>query len=120
MDFSDSALVRYYAAVDAGDYDTALSYVDPSVEIAMYLPGSASHRSGHAGLLDYLTGRGDVDRRHVPLRVSVLEDLEFIAGAVLEDGATTTGHFLGAVSKSADGLITRYQVVFDTDFCLLP
>jgi ketosteroid isomerase-like protein len=115
-----SVLVQYYAAVDAGDLDAAMALVDPDVVVAMSLPGATRHTTGRDGLLGYLSGRGDVDRRHIPLRVSVAGDVEFVHGSVLEDGVTTTGHFLGAVSLTHEGLIGRYQVVFDPGFSLVP
>jgi ketosteroid isomerase-like protein len=117
---TDSTLVAYYAAVDAGDFDQAMSLLDPDVEFVMHLPATTNRGRGRDGLRGYLTGRGDVVRAHVPLRVSVVDDVEFVHGAVVEDGVTTTGHFTAAVSKTADGLIARYQVVFATDFPLLP
>jgi ketosteroid isomerase-like protein len=117
---TDSTLVAYYAAVDAGDFDHAMSLLDPDVEFAMHLPATTNRGHGREGLRSYLTGRGDVVRAHVPLRVSVVDDVEFVHGAVVEDGVTTTGHFTAAVSKTADGLIARYLVVFATDFPLLP
>jgi len=115
-----SVLVRYYAAVDAGDFDGALALVDPDVRVAISVSGTTRHTTGRDGLLRYLTGRGDVDRRHIPLRVSVAGDVEFVLGSVREDGVTTTGHFLGAVSLTPEGLIGRYQVVFDPAFSLVP
>lgn len=117
---SDSTLVAYYAAVDAGDFDLAMSLLDPDVEFVMHLPATTNRGSGREGLRSYLTGRGDVVRAHVPLRVSVVDDVEFVHGAVVDDGVTTTGHFTAAVSKTASGQIIRYQVVFATDFTLLP
>ncbi len=59
-------------------------------------------------------------RRHVPLRESVAGDLEFVYGKVVEDERTTTGHFLASVRVGDDGLITAYQVSFDTELSLLP
>ena len=117
---TDSTLVAYYAAVDAGDFDKAMSMLDPDVEFVMHLPATTNRGRGREGLRGYLTGRGDVVRAHVPLRVSLLDDVEFVHGAVVEDGIRTTGHFTAAVSKTDDGRISRYQVVFATDFALLP
>jgi hypothetical protein len=118
--YPDSVLVRYYAAVDAGNLTEALSLVDPAAPFAMTLPGRTNHGVGREGLAAYLTDRGDVDRRHVPKRVSIGDDVEFVHGSVVENGTTTTGHFLGAVSITAEGLIGSYQVVFDPDFSLTP
>ena len=115
-----TTLVRYYAAVDAGDLDTAMSLVSPDVRFAILLPGRDVRGQGRQGLLDYLGGRGDVVRRHVPRRESVSDDLEFVYGAVVEDDLTTTGHFLAAARVGEDGLITGYQVAFDPELALLP
>lgn len=115
-----TTLVQYYAAVDAGDLDTAMSLVSPDVRFAILLPGRDVRGQGREGLLDYLAGRGAVVRRHVPRRESVSEDLEFVYGAVVEDSMTTTGHFLAAARVGEDGLITGYQVAFDPDLALLP
>jgi hypothetical protein len=117
---TDSTLVAYYAAVDAGDFDAAVSLLDPEVAFVMHLPSTTNRGHGREGLRSYLTGRGDVVRAHVPLRVSVLDGVEFVHGAVVEDGVTTTGYFTAAVSTTPDGLVARYQVVFTTDFPLLP
>ncbi len=115
-----TTLVRYYAAVDAGELDTAMSLVSPHVRFAILLPGRDVRGQGRQGLLDYLAGRGDVVRRHVPRRESVSDDLEFVYGAVVEDDMTTTGHFLAAARVGEDGLISGYQVAFDPDLALLP
>lgn len=115
-----STLVRYYAAVDAGDLDAAMALVAPDVRFAIHLPGRAVRGEARQGLVDYLSGRGDVVRRHVPRRSSVADDVEFVYGAVVEDGSTTTGHFLAAVRFDEQGLIARYQVSFDPELGLLP
>ncbi|GAA3681734.1 hypothetical protein GCM10022237_45740 [Nocardioides ginsengisoli] len=117
---SSATLVRYYAAVDAGDFDTALALVAPDVRSAILLPGAAVRGEGREGLRDYLSGRGDVVRRHVPQRESVVGDLEFVYGAVVEDESTVTGHFLAAAKIGPDGLIAGYQVAFDPELGLLP
>jgi hypothetical protein len=39
---------------------------------------------------------------------------------VVDDGTTTTGHFIAAASLGADGLVTGYQVAFDPELSLLP
>lgn len=116
-----NALVRYYAAVDAGELDTAMSLVAAEVQFVILLPGREVRGDGREGLLDYLAGRGDVVRRHVPRRESVDGDMAFVYGAVVEDDVKTTGHFLAAARMgSTDGLITGYQVAFDPDLALLP
>lgn len=112
-------LVRYYELVDRGDVDDAMTLVAPEVTFAIVLPGRAVRGTDRSGLVDYLSGRGDVARRHVPQRVAVGEDTEFVYGAVVEDDRTTTGHFLAA-ARIEDGLIAAYQVVFDPDHGLFP
>jgi hypothetical protein len=113
-------LVRYYAAVDASDFDTGMALVTPDVEFAILLPNRAVRGIGRKELVAYLSGRGDVVRRHVPQRSSVAGNLEFVYGAVLEDETTVTGHFLAAARLGDDGLISAYQVVFDPELGLLP
>lgn len=117
---SSVTLVRYYAAVDAGDLETAMALVAPDVRSAILLPGAAVRGTGRDDLRSYLANRGPVVRRHVPQRESVVGDLEFVYGAVVEDGTTVTGHFLAAARIGADGLITGYQVAFDPELGLLP
>jgi ketosteroid isomerase-like protein len=114
-----STLVAYYAAVDSGDLAAAMAFMEPDVDFVMHLPNGTKRDRGHEGLLRYLSGRGDVDRRHVPARVAVEGDVEFVHGSVVEDGVTTTGYFVGAVAKSSAGLIRRYQVVFDLEYSLI-
>ncbi|MER7605192.1 nuclear transport factor 2 family protein [Nocardioides sp. NPDC127503] len=114
------SLVRYYAAVDASDFDTGMALVTPDVEFAILLPNRAVRGIGREDLVAYLSGRGDVVRRHVPQRSSVAGNLEFVYGAVLEDETTVTGHFLAAARLGDDGLISAYQVAFDPKLGLLP
>lgn len=113
-------LVRYYAAVDASDFDSGMALVTPDVEFAILLPGRAVRGIGRKDLVAYLSGRGDVVRRHVPQRSSIAGNVEFVYGAVLEDETTVTGHFLAAARIGDDRLISAYQVVFDPELGLLP
>ncbi|MDT9593259.1 nuclear transport factor 2 family protein [Nocardioides zeae] len=115
--FEANHLTRYYAAVDAGDFSLAAAALAPDVTFAIHLPAGASRGSTSGELIDYLSGRGDVDRAHHPLRTGVDGDLEFVYGEVTQDGATT-GSFLAAV-RVRDGLIDRYQVSFDPELSLL-
>ncbi|GAA4102818.1 nuclear transport factor 2 family protein [Nocardioides kongjuensis] len=115
-----TTLVRYYAAVDSGDLDTAMDLLAPDVRSAILLPGKAVRGTRREDLRSYLSGRGDVVRRHVPLRESVADDVEFVYGKVVEDERTTTGYFLASVRIDDAGLIAAYQVSFDTELSLLP
>lgn len=117
---SDLTLLRYYTAVDSGDLASALDLFAPDLRFAIHLPGGVRRGSGRQGMADYLAGRGDVVRRHVPLRAANDGDVEFVYGAVREDEARTTGHFLASARISADGRIETYQVSFDTELPLLP
>jgi hypothetical protein len=117
---ASNALSRYYAAVDAGDFDTAMSLLDPDVHSVILLPGGAIRGEDRQALRDYLAGRGEVVRRHVLLRETVVDGLEFAYGAVVDDETTTTGHFIAAASLGEDGLVTGYQVAFDPELSLLP
>lgn len=117
---SSVTLTRYYAAVDAGDLDGAMALLAPDVRSAILLPGRTVRGEDRQALRDYLTGRGDVVRRHVPLRQTTDGDLEFVYGKVVEDEGTTTGYFLASVRIDDAGLIAAYQVAFDTELSLLP
>jgi len=116
---TSTTLSQYYAAVDAGDFDAAMSLLDPGVRSVILLPGGAVRGESRQALRDYLSGRGDVVRRHVLLRETAVDGLEFVYGAVF-DGDTRTGHFLAAVSLGEDGLVIGYQVAFDPELALLP
>ena len=113
-------LLRYYAAVDSGDIDAALRLMAPDVRFAIMLAGTVRRGHDRQGIADYLGGRGDVQRAHVPLRTAADGELEFVYGAVVEDSITTTGHFLASVRVDRDGLIGAYQVAFDPELALLP
>jgi hypothetical protein len=112
-------LAAYYAAVDHSSFEEALAHVSETIRFAIVVPTGTIRGAGHAGIRDYLGRRGDVDRRHVPLRTGRDGDLEFIYGAVVEDGTRTTGHFLASAHLDADGLIDAYQVAFDPELSLL-
>lgn len=92
----------------------------PSVNFAVHLPSGTMRGGTREELIGYLTGRGDVVRRHLPLRMSRDGDLEFVYGAVVEDETRTTGHFLAAVRVDPNGLMDAYQVSFDTELALVP
>ena len=112
-------LLRYYAAVDGGEVEAALALTSPTIAFAIVVPTGGVRGQGHADLADYLRGRGDVDRRHVPLRTGTDGDVEFVYGAIVEDGTRTTGHFVAAARVDADGLLAAYHVAFDPELALL-
>jgi len=112
-------LAAYYAAVDGARLDEALTHLADDVRFSIVVPTGTVRGEGHDGIRGYFSGRGDVDRRHVPLRMSRADDLEFVYGAVVEDGVRTTGHFLASAHLNADGLIDGYQVAFDPELALL-
>jgi hypothetical protein len=112
-------LAAYYAAVDRASFDEALAHISKAVRFSIVVPTGTVQGEGHEGIRGYLGGRGEVDRRHVPLRTSRDGDLEFIYGAVVEDGTRTTGHFLASAHIDANGQIDAYQVAFDPKLCLL-
>ena len=113
------ALTAYYEAVDRSAFDEALAHVSPTFRFAIMVPGATVRGEGHEGILGYLQGRGPVDRRYAPLRCTRDGDLEFVYGAVIEDGTRTTGHFLAAAHLDAAGQIDSYQVAFDPELALL-
>jgi hypothetical protein len=115
----DLQLIRYYAAVDRNDLQGAQALLHPDVTFAVHLPAGATRGTRSDELIAYLTGRGDIVRRHVPLRMSRDGDLEFVYGAVVEDESRTTGHFMASVRVDADGLIRAYHVSFDTELALV-
>jgi hypothetical protein len=112
-------LTRYYAAVDRDDLETAAGLLHQGVTFAVHLPSGVNRGTTRQGLIGYLTGRGDVVRRHVPLRTSRDGDVEFVYGAVVEDEARTTGHFVATARIDPDGLIAAYHVSFDTELALV-
>lgn len=120
MSPSQVTLTRYYAHVDVGEIDQAMTLVASDVEFAILLPGAAVRGQNRQGLVDYLAARGEVVRRHVPLRTAIATDMEFVYGAVVEGDTTTTGHFLAAVRIDDQGLIAAYEVAFDPGPGLIP
>lgn len=113
-----TTLAKYYRAIDDGRIDEALARLDEKVRFVIQLPTGARRGQGRNEMGSYLSGRGVPDRRHVVLRESRDDDVEFIYGAVTE-GQVTTGRFLAAVRLGPDGLITAYQVTFDLEHDLL-
>jgi len=120
MPDDDLTLVRYYAALDADAIDRAAAMLHPDVESAIHLPAGVRRGSTREDVVAYLRGRGDVVRRHHPLRGARDGDVEFVYGAVTEDEVRTTGHFLASVRLDDDGLIASYHVSFDVELALVP
>ena len=118
MSLNESTLVTYYERIDSGDLDGGLELLAPGVTFAIILPGTAVRGDNRQGVREYLEGRGPVDRRHVPTHATREDELEFVYGAVVEDGVTITGHFLASARIGEDGLITGYQVAFDPELGL--
>ncbi|WP_040795990.1 nuclear transport factor 2 family protein [Nocardia higoensis] len=115
------AIEDYYAKVDSGRLEEATAMLAVDVEFAMVLPTGVNLGHGRSAMLDYLTGRPKVDRKHVLRRVAADGDALFAYGDVTEQGGSvTTGHFVGAMHVGPDGLIDRYQVSFSPEFALLP
>ena len=113
-----TTLARYYGAIDDARLDDALALLDEKVRFLMVLPIGVRRGQGRDDMRGYLSGRGVPDRRHVVLRESRHDDVEFVYGAVTE-GGVTTGRFLAAVRLGPDGLVTSYQVTFDLEHDLL-
>ncbi|GLB63890.1 hypothetical protein NCCP2495_17690 [Dietzia sp. NCCP-2495] len=118
MSLNDSTLVTYYERIDSRDLDAGLELLAPGVSFAIILPETAVRGENRQGVREYLEGRGPVDRRHVPTHATREGELEFVYGAVVEDGVTITGHFLASARIGEDGLITGYQVAFDPELGL--
>lgn len=118
MSLNESTLVTYYERIDSGDLDGGLELLTPGVTFAIILPGTAVRGDNRQGVREYLEGRGPVDRRHVPTHATREGELEFVYGAVVEDGVTITGHFLASARIGEGGLITGYQVAFDPELGL--
>lgn len=115
-----SVIETYYATVDSGRLEDAVALLAENVEFVMVLPTGANYGSGRASMLDYLSGRPPVDRKHKVLRVAAEEDLHFLHGSVTENGTKTTGYFVGVMHVDSAGLVDRYQVTFDAEFSLIP
>jgi hypothetical protein len=113
-----TTLSKYYRAVDEGRLDDALSMLGELVQFVIALPSGARRGRGRLAMDGYLAGRGVADRAHVLLRESRDDDVEFVYGKVTE-GGVTTGYFLAAARLGPDGLVTSYQVTFDTEHILL-
>lgn len=118
MTLQDSTLVAYYARIDTGELEAGLALLTSDVSFAILLPGNAVRGENREGVRAYLEGRGPIDRRHVPTHATRTGELEFVYGAVVEDGVTITGHFLASARITDDGLIAGYQVAFDPELGL--
>lgn len=115
----NSVLLRYYELVDSGRDDAALELVHPDASMSITIFDNTTSGEGRQAFADYLAGRGSVSRRHEAARVQVDRDVEFVAGAVVNEDDSVPGYFLGAATVR-DGLITRYQVIMDKTFQLAP
>ena len=115
---SETTLARYYRALDEDRIDDALAMLDPDIRFVMVLPAGVRRGQCRADMDAYISGRGVPDRRHVVLRESRDDEVEFLYGKVT-DGGVTTGRFLSGVRLGADGSIASYQVTFDTEHVLV-
>lgn len=115
---TETTLAKYYRAIDDGRLGDALALLDEKAGFVMVLPSGTRRGQGREDMRAYLSGRGVPDRRHVLLRESRDDDVEFVYGAVTE-GEVTTGRYLAAARLGPDGLITSYQVTFDLEHDLL-
>ena len=113
-----TTLAKYYGSIDDGRLDDALALLHEKVSFVIVLPAGTRRGQGREEMRSYLSGRGVPNRKHVVLRESRDDDVEFVYGAVTE-GPVTTGRFLAAVRLGADGLIASYQVTFDLEHDLL-
>ncbi|MFZ2175051.1 MAG: nuclear transport factor 2 family protein [Rhodococcus sp. (in: high G+C Gram-positive bacteria)] len=111
---SNLALLRYYAALDRSDAAAALGMVEPDVAFTLTLPGAVTRGRGPDDLRAYIDNRGTTERRHVPLRATRTDDVEFVYGAVTESG-NVTGHFSATARVTDAGRIAAYLVVFDPE-----
>lgn len=111
---------EYYVTIDSGRVHDAVLLLAEDVEFGMILPTGVTTGNGRAAMLEYLTGRPDVNRRHHLLRRGVDGDVQFAYGAVTENGSRTTGYFLSAMHLDAGGRVDRYQVSFTADLALVP
>ncbi len=116
---NESVLVNYYAKMDAGDAEGALALIDPAATFSITIFGNTTEGNGRGAFADYIAGRGSVSRRHEPARVQIGDDIEFVAGAVVNEDDSVPGYFLGAATVK-NGLITRYKVIMDQDYQLAP
>lgn len=111
-------LTDYYACLDGPDPASGLRLVAPDIRFVITLPGRRIAGESRDELAGYISGRGAVNRRHRTVHTSVDGPVEFVYAMVTEDDVPT-GSFLAAARVNADGLIDRYQVVFDTGFRLV-
>jgi ketosteroid isomerase-like protein len=117
---SQFALLRYYELLDAGDMDAAFAQMAPDVTFVISIAGVVRRGTDRSGIAGYLAARGDVVRRHDILRTSKDGDVEFVYGAIVEDGIRATGQFLAAARITEAGMIGAYQVMFEKEAVLLP
>lgn len=110
----------YYATLDDGELVSATEMLADTVEFTMVVPTGVRTGTGRAAMLDYLTGRPPVGRRHRLLRRAQDGDVQFAHGAVSEGDGAVTGWFVAAMHLDDDGFVDRYQVMFDPDHPLVP
>lgn len=108
-------LTDYYARLDGPEPARGLDLVAPDVQFMIVLPDRRIVGAGAGDLASYIANRNAVDRRHRVLHTSADGPVEFVY-AVVTESDVPTGAFLAAARVNDDGLIDRYQVIFDTEF----
>lgn len=110
-------LLDYYACLDGPDPASGLALVAPDIQFLIVLPDRRIVGKSAGDLAGYIAGRNGAGRRHEITHTSVDGPVEFVSATVTEAGVPT-GAFLAAARVNADGLIDRYQVLFDVEFRL--
>jgi hypothetical protein len=110
----DSALARYWALLDAGDFKGC---ADQFAEHALYvrqtvtsdgLPGPLGFVYGRGAILAYFEQRGKQSFHHEIRRGVVDDGWAYAEGMVVDENGTPTMLFVSNASIDRDGHITRY------------
>jgi hypothetical protein len=116
---NDLQLAHYYSTLDDGRIADAVALLHEKVRYGMFLPGAVGRGSGREDMRAYLESRPPVQRKHLLLSTSRDGDMEYVYGAVTDNG-NTTGHFAAVAHVDAAGLIDAYQVTFDAELVVVP
>jgi hypothetical protein len=112
-------LARYYSTLDDGRIADAVALLHEKIRYGMFLPGAVGRGFGREDMRAYLESRPPVQRKHVLLSTSRDGDVEYVYGAVTDNG-NTTGHFAAVAHVDGDGMIDAYQVTFDLELVVVP